>query len=230
MLMTSEKFWALIHNYDSAIFPVQFVFSIIAIVLLVLIIRKPQDKLNRVINLFLMLCYLWIGVVFFLGFNRELSQQTRYFQPILMTIIALLFGLDVFLKKTDYRFPDSTFHRSIVVFLAAYSIIGYPLIGWLLGHPYSVKIFGTSSIWVPIFGVYPCPTTVLSLGLLSTALPRGNKIVMIPLLLWALFSPCGPPIRNYGAYEDLGLFLAGIYGLIMFIVYFRTRRTTEGKI
>ena len=44
MLMTSEEFWHLIHRYDAAIFPVQFVFSAAAIVLLVFIARRPSPR------------------------------------------------------------------------------------------------------------------------------------------------------------------------------------------
>ena len=215
----------LIHSYDALIFPAQFVFSIIAIVLLVFLARGPSKKLNMFINLFLMFCYLWIGIVFFLIFNRGLSIQMHYFQPILMFIIAFLFGLDVFMKKTNFEFPKSHLHRAFMLFFGAYGIIGYPLVGWILGHPYSVEIFGTFSIWVPILGVFPCPTTIFSLALLGAALPKADKKVMIPLLFWALCSITGPPILMYGVYEDFGLFLAGIYSLVMFVMCIRRKRT-----
>ena len=223
MLMSSEEFWNLIHRYDASIFPVQFAFSIVAIVLIVFIAKKPSAKLNRLVNFFLMLCYLWIGIIFFLGFNRELSAQMHYFQPVLIFIIALLFGLDIFMKNSNFQFPTVRWHRGIVLFFMVYSIVGYPVIGWLLGHPYSVQIAGGFSIWVPIVGVYPCPTTILSIALLGAALPQGDKKVMIPLLFWALSSIFGPPVRNYGVYEDIGLFMAGIYGLLMLITSFRQK-------
>ena len=223
MLMTSEEFWHLIHRYDAAIFPVQFVFSAAAIVLLVFIVKRPSAKLNRWVNIFLMVCYLWIGVLFFLVYNAELSAQMRYFQPILMFIIAMLFGLDIFMKKSSFELPAAPWERGLVLSFLAYSIIGYPLIGWALGHPYLVQLSRSSSIWVPIFGVYPCPTTVFSVTLVAAALPRGDRKVMIPLLFWALFSIMGPPVRNYGVYEDIGLFLAGVYGLIRLIRTFRKK-------
>jgi hypothetical protein len=224
-MMTSEEFWELIHNYDAAIFPMQFIFSIAAIVLVVCMAKKPSAKLNRWINLFLALCYLWIGIVFFLVHNRDLSVKMHYFQPILMFIIAFLFALDIFLKRSDFKFSRHHFHNFLVLFFMAYSIIGYPFMGWLLKHPYSVNISGDFSIWVPILGVYPCPTTIFSLSLLSLALPQGDKKVMIPLLFWSLFSIMGPPLRIYGVYEDFGLFFAGLYGFIMFIISFRKKRT-----
>ena len=100
---------------------------------------------------------------------------------------------------------------------------GYSLIGWLLGHPYSVKISRDFSICVPILGLYPCPTTIFSLSLLSLALPQGDKKVMIPLLFWGLFSIMKPPLRIYRVYEDLGLFFGGFYGLIVSVKSFRKR-------
>ncbi|MBN2543280.1 hypothetical protein JXI42_10485 [bacterium] len=227
-MMTFERFWELIHLYDSAVFPVQFLFSIIAIILLILMAKKPGSKLNRLINLFLTVCYLWIGIVFFLIQNRELSARMHYFQPILMFIIAFFFALDIFLKKSDFKFSNKPFRNWISLVFIAYSVIGYPLVGWLLGHPYSVNISGNIATWVPILGVYPCPTTIFSLALLSMALPQGDKKVMIPLLFWSLFSVMGPPIRVYGVYEDLGLFFAGIYGLIALIVSLKNANTFSG--
>lgn len=219
----ANMFWNLIHAYDSAIFPVQYLFSIAAIVLLVLIAKRPSTKLNRLTNLFLMVCYLWIGVVFFLVYNRQLSARLHYFQPILMLIVAALFGLDLLRKKTEFKLPTSIGHRMIFWLLIVHSVIGYPLVGWLLGHPYTVKAFGAFSVWVPILGVFPCPTTVFGLALLGAARPKADKIVMIVLLLWALNSIMGPPVRQYGVYEDYGLFLAGIYGLVMLIKRFRQK-------
>jgi hypothetical protein len=217
MPVSAEKFWQLIHNYDSAVFPVQFAFTAAAVFLLFRLRRKPGAALDRWINLFLMACYLWIGIVFFLVFNAELSRKLCYFQPALMFLIALLFGLDLFRKKNHFRLPVPPGGRTVVLALLTYSIAGYPLVGWLLGHPYSVEISRRFSLWVPILGVYPCPTTIFALALLGAGRPRADGKVMIPLLFWALFSIAGPPLRLYGVYEDIGLFLAGIYGLIRLI-------------
>lgn len=222
-MIPSEEFWKLIHEYDAAIFPMQLIFTLVAVLLVVFMAKKPGDKLNRWMNLFLALCYLWIGVVFYLVHNRDLSSRMHYFQPILMFIIAFFFALDIFLKRTHFKFSNNSCHNCMMLILMGYSIIGYPIIGWLLGHPYAVEISGDFSIWVPILGVYPCPTTIFSLSLLSLALPKGDKKVMIPLLFWSLFSIMGPPLRIYGVYEDLGLFFAGLYGLIVFIISFKKR-------
>lgn len=222
-MMSAEQFWSFLHSYDAAIFPIHLCFSIVAILLIVFMLRKPSVSLNVLINLFLAVCYIFIAIFFFLVHNKELSVQMHYFQPILMFLIAFLFLLDIFLKRTDYRLPDSKLRRFFFFFFAGYSIVGYPIIGGLLGHPYWANVTGDFSIWIPILGVYPCPTTILALVLLSSALPRADKKVMIPLLYWAIFSIFGPPLRNYGIYEDIALFLSGVYGLVMLIKYFKRR-------
>ena len=74
-MMTSEEFWKLIHKYDAAIFPMQFIFSIAAVVLVVFMVKKPSARLNRWINLFLVLCYLWIGVFAIYG---KISYEVTY--------------------------------------------------------------------------------------------------------------------------------------------------------
>jgi len=175
MMINVKEFWNLIHKYDVAIFPMQYIFSLIAIVLLMLMAKKPGDKLTKWFNLFLASCYLWIGIVFYLIYNSELSAKMHYFQPGLMFLIAFFFLLDIFLKRSEFKFSQNSWHNGFALFFMTYSIIGYPIVGWLLGHPYSAPISGTFSVWIPILGVYPCPTTIFSLSLLSLALPKGDK-------------------------------------------------------
>ena len=217
MIASEQNFWSLIHQYDTAVFPVQYLFSLIAVILVIGMFKSPGEKLNRLINLFLAMSYLWIGIVFFLVHNRTLSEQMHYFQPALMFLIAFLFFVDIFRKKNRFRFSQSSWRNAFALVLIVYSIFGYPLVGWLLEHPYAVKISDTLALWVPILGVYPCPTTIFALSLLSLAYPHNDKKVIFPLLFWALSSVFGPPLRVYGVYEDIGLFLTGLFLLIIVI-------------
>lgn len=138
-------------------------------------------------------------------------------------VIALFFFLDLKYKKNDYRIPQNPLLRIIILFLLAYSILGYPLVGWILKHPYMVELQGGFSLWVPILGLYPCPTTIFAIALLAGSLPRADIKTILAAVSWALPSIAGKPIVEYKAYEDLILFLAGIYGLVMAIRKFMKR-------
>ena len=211
--MTSEDTWDSINKYDQGIFPVHYVISLVAAVIVFIIAKKPGKKTDFVVNLFLMLCYFWIGLGFFLIYKNELTMKIQYFQPVLMFAISFLFGIDLFKKKNHYQIPEPGIFKNITYFLIIYSIIGYPLIGWLLKHPYAVAVSGDIHLWVPILGAYPCPTTVFAIALFTASLPKVDITLMILLISWAVLSIVGKPIIEYRAYEDLVLFLAGVYGI-----------------
>jgi hypothetical protein len=88
----------------------------------------------------------------------------------------------------------------------------YPLFGIGFGHHFS-------SLIIP--GTFPCPTTALGLLMLTTALPRVNKIAYILLLLWAIPFPPFIQIPKYGVYEDAIMFISGVYSLILLLRYWK---------
>jgi hypothetical protein len=90
----------------------------------------------------------------------------------------------------------------------------YPLFGIAFGHHFA-------SLIMP--GTFPCPTTALGLLMLTTALPRVDKIAYILLLLWAIPFPPFIQIPKYGVYEDAIMFVSGVYSLILLLRYWRVR-------
>jgi hypothetical protein len=88
----------------------------------------------------------------------------------------------------------------------------YPLFGIAFGHHFP-------SLIIP--GTFPCPTTAFGLIMLTTALPRVNKIAYILLLLWAIPFPPFIQIPKYGVYEDAIMFISGIYSLILLLRYWK---------
>jgi len=129
-----------------------------------------------------------------------------WFGAPLFIIIAILFAVDVFAKKTEFRLPNARWQKYLTIFLILCTFL-YPLFEWFLGHCYPE---------ICMIGVFPCPTTAFALALLTAAIPKVDKKVYILLLFWALpsVSKC---FGMWGAYEDCVLFGAGVYGLIMLI-------------
>ena len=60
--------------------------------------------------------------------------------------------------------------------LLLYALIGYPLLGWAMGHTYPR---------VPTFGL-PCPTTTFTLGLLLLARRPVPKAVLVVPMAWSI--------------------------------------------
>ena len=88
----------------------------------------------------------------------------------------------------------------------------YPLFGVAFGRPFA-------SLIIP--GTFPCPTTALGLLVLTTALPRVDKIAYILLLLWAIPFPPFIQLPKYGVYEDAIMFVSGVYSLILLWRYWK---------
>jgi hypothetical protein len=91
--------------------------------------------------------------------------------------VAILFAVDLFRRKMDFHLPEVAWQKRLTLGLTAL-VFCYPLISIALGRPLQETI-------VP--GTLPCPTTALALVLLSTSLPRVDRVLYALLLFWAIF-------------------------------------------
>ena len=203
-MMSTETWWNQIGTYNNAIFPMQIIIMIVAIILTYFLFAKPGTKTNKMMKAYLSFTFAWNGIIFFLIFGKELPGI--FLGAPLFIIVAILFAWDIFGNKTQLRLPDIKWRRYLMMFWILLAFL-YPLIGLAFGHYYPKTC---------IFGVMPCPTTVFALALLVAAIPKVDKKVYVLLLVWALpaFGKC---LGALNLYEDCVLFWTGIYALIMLI-------------
>lgn len=203
-MMSTETWWNQIGTYNNAIFPMQIIIMIVAIILTYFLFAKPGTKTNKLMKAYLSFTFAWNGIIFFLIFGKELPGI--FLGAPLFIIVAILFAWDIFGNKTQLRLPDIKWQRYLMMFWILLAFL-YPLIGLAFGHYYPKTC---------IFGVMPCPTTVFALALLVAAIPKVDKKVYVLLLVWALpaFGKC---LGALNLYEDCVLFWTGIYALIMLI-------------
>jgi hypothetical protein len=83
-----------------------------------------------------------------------------------------------------------------------YALLGYPALGYLLGHRYPEA---------PTFGA-PCPTTILTFGLLAWAANPIPRTVLIVPVLWALIGTS--VVWQFGMLEDAGLIAAAVVAIV----------------
>jgi hypothetical protein len=95
-------------------------------------------------------------------------------------------------------------------------MIGYQLVGYLLGHIYPQ--------YFP-FGLVPCPTTIFTFGLfLMTAKKIPTYYLVIPFIL-----AVGGVLAVYkGILEDVGLFIAGLVGTVMIFARDKNNDNEQG--
>jgi hypothetical protein len=195
---TTEQFFGVFEQYNQAIFPMQFVLILVAIVSIALA-ANSKPSANKTISVLLGFVWLWAGVVYHLTFFTKISQPA-YFFGVLFVFQGLLFLYEgVVINRLSFR-ASRKFHGILGAILIVYALAIYPLIGYALG-----RIFPTS----PTFGV-PCPTTIFTFGLL---LWTDKKVPLSLLIIPVLWSIVGTSAAlNFGIQEDFGLLVAATIG------------------
>jgi len=212
--MSTETFWTQVGAYNEATLLVQVVLVIVAAVLTYRVFARPGAKTDMLMKAFLSLAFAWNGVVFFLVFVR--NPISTFTGVPLFLIVATLFAVDIFAKKTQFRLPDAKWKKGLTVFWILLAFL-YPFIGWALGHVYPRTC-------TPMM---PCPLTVFALALVAAAVPNEDRKVYVFLLPWALM---GLPkcLGALDCYEDCILFAAGVYSLIVLIKSWKTQPSGQG--
>ena len=209
-MVAPEAIWNLVETYNNAIFPMQIVTLPVAVILTCFAFAKPGPLINKLMKAYLAFTYAWIGVMFAIIFaSPPLSPEFQLLGTLLIAV-ALLFAIDIFAGKTQFRLPESGWQKYFTLFWVISAFVLYPLIGWVIHRQTPMNC---------LLGVLPCPTTIFALALLTGAIPKADKKVFILLLAFALISGIFAPIG--GIYIDFLLLASGIYGLVMLIKYWQ---------
>ncbi|MBI5255141.1 MAG: hypothetical protein HY855_01475 [Burkholderiales bacterium] len=181
---TRAQFLAVFVDYNTAIWPAQWLAVALGLALVLLLWRAPSDG-GRWVGLGLAAMWAWTGVayhgLFFAAINPAAGLFGGLFvvQALLLAHAALRAGL---------RFGPGShgaaavgqprhMHRWLGWALVLYALLLYPLIGTVSGHAYPE---------LPMFGVTPCPVTLFTVGVLLLAeLPLPRRLLVVPLL-WTL--------------------------------------------
>jgi len=200
-MINAEVFWNNVSAYNVSIFPMQIITLVVAIILTYLLLVRPGTGVNKLIKAYLSLTFLWF--VFMFPFEGVFKIGFG----LVHIAIAVLFFIDIFRAKIEFKFPESSGKRYFILFLIFSAFALYPLIEYMSGHLYPKVL---------LFGVAPCPTTIFSLALLIGAAPKVGKIIFILLIFPAIFSGLSTPTM-LGIWADLLLLFTGVYGLIILI-------------
>jgi len=214
-MISAEEWWSIIEAYGTRIWPVQIVFYIVAILLIVWLLFKPGRVQNWLTTLYFSIAFAWNGIVFFLILAKDITgvRYGNYFFGSIFIIVSVLFAVDLFRKKMHFSLRAAGWRKYATLALMLL-VFCYPLFGIAFGHHFPNLI---------IPGTFPCPTTALGLLVLTTALPRVNKIAYILLLFWAIPFPPLIQIPKYGVYEDAIMFVSGVYSLVLLLKYWKVR-------
>jgi hypothetical protein len=205
---TVDQFLNVIKDYNLAIWPMQFVFYAFSFIIVYFTSRKTAYS-DKLINLLLAILWLWIGIVYHIGFFTSINKAAYVFGffTIIQGIVFLYLG--VFRNRLSYNFRLDLYGWIGVLFLA-YALAVYPTIGYFLTHTYP---------YAPTFGL-PCPTTIFTFGIFLFADKRVSLWVLVIPLLWALIGTSAA--LNFGIKEDIGLLLSAV--TTCSLIAYRNRR------
>jgi len=205
---THDQFLVLFGGYNRALWPALVLLWLATLNALVQL-HRGSPKASRIVAALLALHWAWAGAVYHLGFFRRINPAAVAFGVLFLLETALLLWRGII--RRGLTFTSSSAIRSGLGFaLVLYALI-YPFLGILFGLEYPA---------LPTFGV-PCPTTILTAGLLLLA-PRSEARILggIPVL-WAGIG--GSAAFVLGIRADLVLLLAGVLLLAYMFAPARSR-------
>jgi Family of unknown function (DUF6064) len=195
---TTEQFIQIFEKYNQAVFPMQFVLILVAIIS-VLLAANPKPFTNKTISGLLGFLWLWTGVVYHLTFFTKISPPAYLFGALFVFQGLLFLYEGVAKNRLSFRASQKNYGILGAMFIV-YALVIYPLLGYALGHIFPA---------VPTFGT-PCPTTIFTFGLLLfTDKKVPFRLLAIPVL-WSIVGTSAA--LNFGIKEDFGLTVAGTLG------------------
>lgn len=195
---TAEQFFDVFIAYNTTVYPAQIVLVLVGVAAVAIAFRREPWQ-GRVVAGLLAVLWLWMGVVYHWAFFSRINPAARFFGALFVAEALLLLWLA--LRREPLRIEPGADRVGIAGgFLIVYAFVLYPLLGMLAGHAYPAQ---------PTFGL-PCPTTILTMGLLLWA---RNRVPWPALVVPAAWSVLGlSAVRFFGVFEDALLPLAGLAG------------------
>jgi hypothetical protein len=192
---THDQFLAVFGDYNRALWPVAALLWL-ATAVAVFRLFRPGSNGSRLVAAVLTVQWAWAGVVYHLVFFRRINPA------------ATLFGLGFLLQAMLLLWRGTLRHR--LVFVPGRSVrarLGLGLVVYALVYPGVGLLLGLQYPRLPTFGV-PCPSTILTAGLLLLAPRHEARILGVIPLGWA--GVAGSAALVLGIRADLVLVLAGI--------------------
>ena len=207
--MTEKGAFDFFGRYNNAIWPMQVVVYVLALVAVYLAFKKYKSS-DRIIAAVLAIFWLWNGIMFFFPIGG--SNVMWYVGAALFSIQGILFLIGAAKPNVSYRIGTDIYSLTGIV-LILYGLIGSPLVGALVGHLYPR---------MALVGLFPCPLITFTFGLLLCTDKVPKYLLVVPFL-WGLLSALPP---YFGNWEDVVMVVGSFLATAMLI--YRERKVMVG--
>jgi len=171
--------------------------------------KKPSVKNSRILLGIYAIIYVFAGYSIYIE-KDFMDYQAAIIGSIALWSISFFLILDIIFKWTQIKVSENKSLRYISLFFIFGGIFLYPLVEIATGFTYPRMVF---------FGA-ECPTTISLIGLFIGSIPKVNKPLFVIISLNAMFT--GISVAIYGATFDYFYGLAGIFGTLLMIIYFKS--------
>ncbi|MGB7203381.1 MAG: DUF6064 family protein [Pyrinomonadaceae bacterium] len=198
---TAEQFFGVFDAYNTTVWPAQVLLLALAVAAIVLV-GVPRRWSGAAISAILACLWVWLGLVYHLGFFAPINPLAYAFAAVSVAGAVVFAWQGVIRRRLEFNWTVNA--RSIVgLVLVLFALVVYPAWSTLSGHGYPA---------LPTFGL-PCPTTLFTLGLFAfVTAPYPRSPLVVPVL-WCFVGAQAAFLL--GVQADLGLVVAGIFGIVL---------------
>jgi len=205
---TVEDLLGVFETYNHAIWPMQVVAYALGVIAVVLVGRQTAHSNRTIAGI---LAFLWLFSAGFFVFALVPIYTPAYAFGALFIVQAGIFLACAIKPRLSFAIASDVYSVFGVLFIA-FAMIGYPVLGYFIGHRYPQS---------PPFGLTPCPLSVFTFGLLLLTESRVPKWILAIPFLYALGGIL--PV-SIGVIEDLAMLIGGVTGTAM-ILYRNAKRS-----
>ncbi|MDP3339235.1 DUF6064 family protein [Frigidibacter sp.] len=193
-----DQFLAVFVAYNQAIWPLQVVTYLVGLAICALLFRPSRWADASILSL---LATMWgvNAVGYHMIYFAAINPAARLFGAIFLVEVLLLVVWAFREREEPIFHPRRGIATGAGVVMIGYALVGYPLLGALMGHRYPA---------VPVFGVAPCPTTIFTIGVLVLGQWRSTRWLLIIPVLWSALGGSAAILLNVP--QDFGLIAAGL--------------------
>lgn len=213
-MITGEQLLDAFAAYNQQIWPMHIIAYVMGVIAVFLALKKSlwASRVNFGVLAFF---WLWVALLFWLPSAGQ-GFTIGYAFMALFLIEAVLFLIQA--VKPGITFGTHNKVQTVAgLTMIFYTIVGYPLIGILVGHNYPQTAF---------IGLFPCPLTLFTFGLLLLTSSTVPIYLFIVPLFWGL---SGALWIYIGMWEDVGMVLGSIIAFVLILRRNRQLKTEEKK-